>query len=398
MLGPNSRLPGTVALIGSLLGLLFASYSTMDYAEHLDRGLHDVHCSFIPGAPATSEAEACRAAMYSAYSALFRESLWGGIPISLFAMGAFAFLAGFSLYLLVSKDQAPKPAVTFFAAVSVTPLIVSLVMLTISVTKLGNLCKTCVGIYISSFIVAAGGLSALFTLQGEARPRVGPLLPFAWLAALGIVTLIPSIVYAASVPDQKPYLTKCGSLKQPKMTTGAPLKIRGSRAVQQVLFFEDPLCPTCRAFHERLLTEDVFERLDVELVMFPLDSECNWMLDTPLHPGACIVSKAVLCGGDRTRQVLEWAYDEQVYLTRAGKAGANVLRAAIKQKFGDEILRCVDDRKTDVLLNQHLHFASDNGIPVSTPQMYLGTRRVCDEDTDMGLRFTLKNLAPQVLQ
>jgi uncharacterized membrane protein len=398
MLGPNSRLPGTLALIGSLLGLLFASYSTMDYAEHLDRGLHDVHCSIIPGAAATSEAEACRAAMYSAYSALFREALWGGIPISLFAMGAFAFFAGFSLYLLVSTDKAPKSAVTFFAAVSVTPLLVSLLMLTISVTKLGHLCKTCVGIYVSSALVAAGGLAGLLTLRGEARPSISPLLPFAWLAALGIVTLVPSLVYATSVPDQKPFLTKCGSLKQPKMNAGAPLKIRGDRAVQPVLFFEDPLCPTCRAFHERLRTEDVLERLDVELVMFPLDSECNWMLDTPLHPGACIVSKAVLCGGDRTRQVLEWAYEEQVFLGRAGKAGANVLRAAIKQKWGDEMLRCVDERKTDVLLNQHLHFASDNGIPVSTPQMYLGTRRICDEDTDMGLRFTLAQLAPEVLK
>ncbi|HEX6765319.1 MAG TPA: vitamin K epoxide reductase family protein [Polyangiaceae bacterium] len=398
MLGPNSRLPGTLALIGSLLGLLFASYSTMDYAEHLDRGLHDVHCSIIPGAPPTSEAEACRAAMYSAYSALFRESMWGGIPISLFAMGAFAFFAGFSLYLLISRDNAPRSAVTFFAAVSVTPLLVSLVMLTISMTKLGHLCKTCVGIYISSFLVAGGGLAGLLTLRGEARPRVGPLLPAAWLVALGIVTLVPSVVYAASVPDQKPYLTKCGALKQPKMTAGAPIKIRGSRAVQPVMFFEDPLCPTCRAFHERLLTEDVFDKFDVELVMFPLDSECNWMLDTPLHPGACIVAKAVLCGGDRTRQVLEWAYEEQVFLGRAGKAGANVLRAAIKQKWGDELLHCVDERKTDVLLNQHLHFASDNGIPVSTPQMYLGARRVCDEDTDMGLRFTLSQLAPEVLK
>src|SRR5262245_44734848 len=120
MLRPNSRLPATLSLVGSLLGLLFASYSTMDYAEHLDRGLHDVHCSIIPGAAPTSEAEACRAAMYSAYSALFRESMWGGVPISLFAMGAFAFFAGFSLYLLVSADKAPRSAVTFFALVSVT--------------------------------------------------------------------------------------------------------------------------------------------------------------------------------------------------------------------------------------------------------------------------------------
>jgi uncharacterized membrane protein len=398
MLRPDSKLPGILALAGSVIGLVFASYSTLDYAQHLDRGLHDVHCSFIPGAPPTSEAEACRAAMYSPYSALFREAMWGGIPISLFAMGAFTFFAGFALYLLLAGGRAPKTAVVFFSLAGITPLLVSLLMLTISITKVGHLCKTCVGIYISSFLLGSGALLGLATLGNSIRPALSALFPVAWLAALGVTTLVPAAVYAASVPDERPYLTKCGKLKQPKMSVGSPLKIRGSRAVRPVLFFEDPLCPTCRAFHERLLGEEVFERLDVDLVLFPLDSECNWMLDTPLHPGACIVSRAVICGGDRARQVLEWAYDEQVYLSRAGKAGPNVLRAAIKQRWGAELLTCVDDRKTDVVLNQHLHFASDNGIPVSTPQMYLGTQRVCDEDTDIGLRFALSELAPEVLK
>ena len=108
--------------------------------------------------------------------------------------------------------------------------------------------------------------------------------------------------------------------------------------------------------------------------------------------------RLVVLVGERQLQVLEWSYQEQVYLTRAGKAGANVLRAAIKQRWSDDLLKCVDDRKTDVLLNQHLHYASDNGIPVSTPQMYLGQKRVCDEDTDMGLRFALSELAPEVLK
>jgi hypothetical protein len=30
--------------------------------------------------------------------------------------------------------------------------------------------------------------------------------------------------------------------------------------------------------------------------------------------------------------------------------------------------------------------------------MYLGTQRVCDEDTDIGLRFALSELAPEVLK
>lgn len=399
MFGRGSKIPASLALGASLLGLAFASYSTLDYARHLDRHLHDVHCSFIPGAAATGEAEACRAAMYSPYSALLKDQYWGGVPISLFALGAFCFFAAFSLYLLLSGDRAPRRALGFFALVGVTPLLVSLLMLTISLTQLGQLCKTCVGIYIASFLLAFGAVTAwLGGRDGSERAGLPLALVAAWLAALGVTTLTPAVVYAASVPDQRPYITQCGELKQTKMKAGSPVKLRGSRAVQPTLLFEDPLCPTCKAFHDRLVVEDIVEKLDVELVLFPLDSECNWMLDHPLHPGACIVSKAVLCGEGNSRQVLEWAYAEQEYLTRAGKAGAGVLRAAIKQRWGESMLRCVDDRKTDVRLNHHLHFASENNIPVSTPQMYLGKRRICDEDTDLGLRYTLAQLAPEVLK
>jgi uncharacterized membrane protein len=399
MFARGSKAPAAIALVASALGLLFASYSTLDYAQHLDRHLHDVHCSFIPGAAATNEAEACRVAMYSPYSALLKDQYWGGVPISLFALGAFCFFAAFSLYLLLSGTRASQRTYAFFALIGVTPLLVSLLMLTISLTQLGQLCKTCVGIYISSFLLALGSVTAWLSNRGPSAGPVGgwALIP-AWLVALGVTTLAPAIVYAASVPDQRPYITQCGEIKQPKIKGDSPVKIRGSRAVQPTMLFEDPLCPTCKAFHDRLVTENIIEKLDIELVLFPLDSECNWMVPDPLHPGACIVSKAVLCGEGNSRQVLEWAYSEQEYLARAGKAGEGVLRAAIKHRWGERMLRCVDDKKTDVRLNNHLHFASENNIPVSTPQMYLGKRRICDEDTDLGLRFTLAQLAPEVLK
>src|SRR3954464_4163092 len=109
-----SKTPAILGLTGSLVGLVFASYSTVDYANHLDRRLHDVHCSFIPGLAATAKAEACRVAMYSPYSALLKERYWGGIPISLFALGAFAFFTAFAIYLLVYGSRAPKLAWQFF--------------------------------------------------------------------------------------------------------------------------------------------------------------------------------------------------------------------------------------------------------------------------------------------
>jgi hypothetical protein len=106
----------------------------------------------------------------------------------------------------------------------------------------------------------------------------------------------------------------------------------------------------------------------------------------------------VLCGKEQALTVLEWAYDQQEYLTRAGKAGDPVLRAAIQQRWGPGMIQCIDDVQTKARLNRHLQLAVDNSIPVSTPQMYLGNQRVCDEDTDIGLRFTLGKLAPEVLK
>lgn len=404
MFGPSSRIPAAIALVGSGLGLSFAASSTLDYAAHLDRRLHDLHCSFVPGAGVTDAAEACRTAMYSPYAAFFRDKYWGGIPISLFALGAFTFFAGFALYLLLAGGHAPRKAVGFFAVVGVTPVLVSATMAIISATQLGSFCKTCVGIYISSFLLAIGALLGALGLRrgaslapDDGRPQGSWLVPLAFLPALGAVTLVPAAVYASSVPDHRPYLDKCGVLKKEPVATDALLRMAGRRPVKSALFFEDPLCPTCKAFHGRLAAEGVLERLDVQLALFPLDNECNWMLSSAMHPGACVVSKAVICGKERARQVLEWAYDEQGSLARAGKAGAPALRAVIEKRWGADMLVCIDSSETKLTLNKHLHFATENAIAVSTPQVFLGKQRICDEDTDMGLSFTLKQLAPEVV-
>ncbi len=54
------------------------------------------------------------------------------------------------------------------------------------------------------------------------------------------------------------------------------------------LFFEDPLCPTCKAFHDRLTAEDVIESSTQSSCSSRSTAECNWMLDRALHPGACL--------------------------------------------------------------------------------------------------------------
>jgi len=81
-----------------------------------------------------------------------------------------------------------------------------------------------------------------------------------------------------------------------------------------------------------------------------------------------------------------------------GKSDDTLLRSRLRSHFGDAIDGCIDSKQTKVRLNNVLQYAVTNELPVSTPQLFLGNMKICDEDTDLGLRFTLTQLAPEVLQ
>lgn len=442
------RWPAGLALFASLLGLAFGMSSTLDYSSHLDRQIHDIHCSFIPGLGATTAADTgCRTAMYSPYAALFRDQYWGGVPISLFAVGAFAFFAAFSIYLLLAKESAPKRALQFLFLAGVTPLLVSIGMAAISFFRLGTFCKTCIGIYVASALLAVAGVAAFLQDRAADRDRKrapwpsdpqraaeappagsevvpgtlpdpavhanvpttvldernvpGPrraggfLLIPAWLAGLGLFSIAPALLYVGSLPNYAGYISGCGKLEKPTEPNNALIRVTPLRATQPATLFVDPLCPTCKALHQRLEAEQVMDKLDVTLVLFPLDSECNWMLDRPLHPGACVVSKAILCSDHKAMQVLEWAYENQEDLLAAAKAAAGIVnvRAMIRERWPG-LEACIESKETKLRLDRMLRYIVNNQLPVSTPQMYLGETRVCDEDTDMGLAYAMRKLAP----
>jgi uncharacterized membrane protein len=393
------RLFAALGVVAALWGMFFAAVSSADYASHLDRGLHDLHCSFIPGVSNAGAGEGCRVALNSPYAAMFKTQLWGGIPISLFGLGCFAFLAGFAAFILVKGTRTQNGTGWLYALVACSPAVVSAVMFAISWFELGTICKTCAGIYIGSGLLAVSGIGVGMATRHNRQA-------FSWSAALAtmtvlfamlIWTLAPSLVYAAWAPDHAPFVAQCGQIKQPKEAHGALLAMRGLNPKRSALFFEDPLCPTCKSLHERLALAGALARLDAQLALFPLDTECNWMLDQSLHPGACQLSRALLCAKSPA-DMLEWTYANQEKLAQAGKLSTQALTALVTERWGADIARCMSDRNTTQALNRHLHFAADNAIAVSTPQVFIDGQRLCDEDIDIGLMFALKRLAPELLQ
>lgn len=456
--------PPILGLVGSVLGLFFAAFSTHDYATHLDRQLHGTHCSFLPGLSDVEKGEnACKAAMYSPYSSLLRDRIWGGIPISLFALGVYSAFFAMSLYVLVAGDKASKRSWQAYGVALLTPLPVTFLMFYLSAVRLGEFCKLCVGLYGASIVLAVAGVSALVKASGKLTTRekqamddaaatvvdpepwhqrareidkdiekakaklaeqrakpaptvvddapvpVGSFLVFPlFLVAAGAAAALPAVVYGGSVGDYKSYVTSCGTLSETTEKHDAFVKVSTTNAKVPALTFEDPLCPTCRAFHQRLVTEGVYEKLDLTVAIFPLDADCNFLLTSQsLHPGACVVAKAFLCAekSNQSRAVLDWAYDNQDMLVKAGKAGKDEIRAKVHQKFPD-VDKCIDAKETQQRLDHILQFAVEQHLPVMTPQLFIGptsksqtgAQRVCDEDTDLGLTYALKQLAPKVLQ
>ena len=435
-----TRLAPLLGTIGAALGTFFAAFSTHDYALHLDRQLHGTHCSFVPGLIDSAGSDnACTAAMYSAYSALFRRALWGGIPIALLGLGAYAFFLVVSVALLISPRATSRRTWQAYGLAALTPAVASLVMFVISVLKVHAFCKLCLGMYFGSIVLAVAGVIALVKIVRPAgrgalvdpfvhdlpqhtvpmarvgqpipagppyqpAPAASPMPRGSWLgpsllfATLGAFVLLPAVVYAAAMPDYRAKIVSCGTIPQPVDKQKVLVHLATAHPKRAALLFVDPLCPTCKAFHERLVSEGIFEQLDVSVAIFPLDSDCNWMLDRSLHPGACELAKAFPVQRPPTRaRCSSGPTTTRVTSRSAGKAGKEALRrqdpATVRRP------RRVHGLEGNQAAPQQdvLQFAVANKVPVSTPADDARRRSaICDEDTDLGMAYTMKQIAPEV--
>lgn len=403
-----TRIFGVGLLLAALAGVAFASVSTLDFVQHLDRQVHDLHCSFAPGlVEADEESTGCQVTLLSPYSSIMRTSLWGGIPISLPAMAVFAFLAFRAIELLLAPPARRRTMAAIALAATGVPVLASIVMGYVAFTELHAACKLCIGIYISSgsaLLMALGAwLAARREDEGSLPPmqasaQAPPRAAAAWLAAagqaFGFVT-VPVVTYALLVPDYSRYIGTCGALAEPDDPYGVMVPLGPQGGGVPTIEVLDPLCPSCRGLEERLTAAGQAERLSRRVVLFPLDSECNWMVGRSLHPGACRVSQAVLCAAQLPTvgadAVVQWSFEQQEAILAAGKAGSQGVDQMITARF-PELAACLGSPEVESRLNKSLRWAVKNELPVMTPQIYVAGVKLCDEDSDLGLDFTLHHM------
>jgi hypothetical protein len=282
-------------------------------------------------------------------------------------------------------------------AASFIPVVASIVMGYIAATELGAACKLCIGIYVASAIVFVSAIWVRAAVKNNDHERAPTSASFYGLAAAQLLAFvaIPVIVYATLVPDFSRYIGTCGALKDSSDPQKIQVPLRADSNKTPAIEILDPLCPACRAFERRLEASGLHDELARKVVLFPLDSACNWMIETSLHPGACSISEAMLCA-DRNdavspADVLAWAFEHQEQVIAAAKTDAQVPAQMVTQAF-PALKECVGSATVRARLNKSLRWAVTNQLPVMTPQLYIDGVKLCDEDTDLGLEWMLSRM------
>lgn len=392
--------------LASMLGFLFAAVSTSDFVAHLDRQVHGIHCSFLPGLTEADQSgeSGCHTTLMSPYSSVFRSTLWGGIPISLPAMAVFGFLGFWAFWMAFNDRDRDARTAGFLALGSLVPLGATIAMGYLSLVELDAVCKLCIGIYASSCVLSISALvlwlkarRAAQTEDPGARQRSAPLaLPTLGLAfATGVASVAISVgAYAATAPDFSRYVGSCGKLPNGTLRKDVLVDIGPQTGRPLMIEVLDPLCPSCRGFEDRLAKMDASRQVDRKVLLFPLDETCNWMIDRSIHPGACSISKAVLCSSS-PEEVIAWAFEHQQEIIDASAHDPGAAANLAKARFPD-LAQCMGSATADARLNQSLREAVRNRLQVLTPQVFVQGVRLCGEDTDLGLDFALPRLIDMV--
>ena len=89
--------------------------------------------------------------------------------------------------------------------------------------------------------------------------------------------------------------------------------------------------------------------------------------------------------------MVEWSLANNERLRALAKDKPAAIYDEIKKEFPD-LADCVGKPAVKARLNKSLRWIAQNSLPVVTPQLYVRGKKLCEEDSDLGLEFALDRL------
>ena len=236
----------------------------------------------------------CNSSAYSSISQI------AGIPIGYFGLAVGALVGLGALFPSPAFERTNK-TIALLNAVGVVALFA------ISVFYMGSLCLLCAGYYL--FAILSFVLFWKSGIDCEQRgfvskfvnPSLKHILAFGVLTAAGAYGMV--LFHDAKKEGQygtvasrivEEYFAlprvKSPSIISPYMSAQATPRFED--APIQVIEYADFLCPDCLYLNDQLirLKEDFKGKLNIAFQFFPLDAQCNSIVDKNKHPGACDLS------------------------------------------------------------------------------------------------------------
>jgi protein-disulfide isomerase len=285
---PASRRALQIALALSVAGIAVALWLARLHVR--------AHAGFT-SACAINDTFNCDRVATSEYSVVL------GIPVAIWGILGLAVAAALAAMGLARRKPHPAWPAGLLVVVAAMAVAASVALAIVSEFLIGSFCVVCAASWTIAVLLlvaawraarTAGVGAALRADLGVLRAHPGRTagLAVAGLAALAIVAAAYPRYW--DKPAEPPRQAAGGTANASAKAAATPASSPGETVVVE---FSDYLCPFCAEAHADVQRR-VAGRTDVKIVHrhFPLDPACNPLVKRAIHPGACGLAKAGICG------------------------------------------------------------------------------------------------------
>jgi uncharacterized membrane protein len=226
-----------------------------------------------------------------------------GIPVAIWGILGFALAAAVAAMGLARRKPHPAWPAGLLVVVAAIAVAASAALAIVSEFLIGSFCVVCAASWTLAVLLlvaalrAARGAGVGAALRADlavlrASPGRTAGVAVAGLAALAIVAAAYPRYWEKPAEPPRPAGATAPAAPAPAAATPA-----SSPGETVVVEFSDYLCPFCAEAYADVQRR-VAGRTDVKVVHrhFPLDPACNPLVKRAIHPGACGLAKAGICG------------------------------------------------------------------------------------------------------
>lgn len=300
-------LPLTAVLLLSLLslaGLFVALYLTWLHHQVFTNPSFHSFC-------AMSDEFNCETVAESPYSVFL------GMPVA--SWGVVGYLFMFALTTIGLARYKLRAAVLALLATSSFSVLTSIALAIVSYCIICSFCVMCTVTYAINAAIFLIMIWCSVRSRLPIRNSLGEIIGLTAKHQSSLFVLSVAIVLSASFyPKYWRGITNSNEDSPKGITENGHYWLGASSPSMTIVEFSDYLCPHCRRAHQfvRHLVNANPDKLRIIHRQFPLDDACNPLIETPFHPGACLLARAALCAGEQQKF---WEMNDLLYEWRSLK-------------------------------------------------------------------------------